>query len=74
MATRAAAYKVLLIDAGLSATLPVIRALHTDGAEVRLAVAEGAIGAARLAGGCAGYLRHPRLEDADAVFGLHSAP
>ncbi len=68
MATRAAAYKVLLIDAGLSATLPVIRALRADGAAVRLAVAEGAIGAARLAGGCAGYVRHPRLEDADAVF------
>ena len=59
---------MLLIDAGLSATLPVIRALRADGAAVRLAVAEGAIGAARLAGGCAGYVRHPRLEDADAGF------
>ena len=68
MATRAAAYKVLLIDAGLSATLPVIRALHTDGAEVRLAVAESAIGAARLAGGCAAHVRYPPLEEADAGF------
>lgn len=54
-----AAYRVLLTDAGLSATLAVTRALRADGAEVHLAVAQGASGAARLARGCSGHLVYP---------------
>ena len=69
MATAPPPTRCSLIDAGLVA--PRCRSsarCGPTGPTVRLAVAEGAIGAARLAGGCAGYVRHPPLEDADAVF------
>lgn len=60
-------YSVLVMDAGLSATLAVMRALRADGAAVHLAMARGAVGAARYARGCAGLLMHGSLEAPEAL-------